>query len=106
MENKLREFGNYLLTIYDKSNEEYYYNIKGSLIDVPDYLIPQVLKSLREEKEDENKSVVEIDENNVEQNINKKSQLSEWAYVYGLNLNDQEVKEKLNEYLNDLLLYK
>ena len=51
IKNQLIELGNYLITVCDKSNEEYYYNIKGSLIDVPDFLIPQVIRSFREEKE-------------------------------------------------------
>ena len=40
MENKLREFGNYLLSVYDKSNEEALLNINGTLINLPDFLIP------------------------------------------------------------------
>jgi len=93
IKNKLIELGNYLISICDKSNEEYYYNIKGSLIDLPDFLIPQVLNSLREENENEN-----IDD--------KKSQLNEWAFVYGVDLSDLEIKNKLLEYLNELLEYK
>ena len=89
IKNKLIELGNYLLENYDKSNEEFYYNIKG-LIDLPEFLIPQVLNLLREENEDEN-----ID--------GKKSQLGEWIYVYGVDLIDEEVKNKLLEYLNELL---
>ena len=100
---KIREFGNYLLTVYDKSNEEYYYNIKGSLIDVPDFLIPQVLRSLRPEDENENKSVVELDENNVEKIVHKKSQLYEFAFIFGIDYSNTEVKNKVLEYLNELL---
>ena len=103
MENKLRELGNYLLTVYDKSNEEYYYNIKGSLIDVPEFLIPQVLRSLRLEDENENKSVVELDENNVEKIVHKKSQLNEIAFIFGIDYSNTEVKNKVLEYLNELL---
>lgn len=91
--NKLVELGNYLISVCDKSNEEYYYNIKGSLIDLPEFLIPQVLNSIREENENEN-----ID--------GKKSQLNEWAFVYGLDLSNEEVKNKTLEYLNELLSYK
>ena len=39
IKNKLIELGNYLLENYDKSNEEFYFNIKGSLIDVPEFLV-------------------------------------------------------------------
>lgn len=90
MINKVREFGNYLLTIYDQSNEEFYYNIKGSLIDVPEFLIPQVLRSFRQEDDTENTD-------------DTKSQLYEWGFVYGLDLNNDEIKTKLLEYLNDFL---
>ena len=98
---KLREFDNYLISVCDKSNEEYYYNIKGSLIDVPEYLLKQVLNSLREENEAENKIVIE---NEVE--VIKKSQLKEFEYIYGLDLSNEEVKNKVLEYLNILLEYK
>ena len=91
--NKLKELGNYLISVCDKSNEEYYYNIKGSLIDLPEFLIPQVLNVLRPEDENEN-----VD--------GKKSQLGEWSYVYSVDLSNLEVKNKLNEYLNELLEYK
>ena len=93
IKNKLIELGNYLISVCDKSNEEYYYNIKGSLIDLPEFLIPQVLNSLREENESEN----------VEGN---KSLLNEWAFVYGVDLSNEEVKNKLLEYLNELLEFK
>ncbi len=96
--NKLKYLGKYLLSVCDKSNEEYYYNIKGSLIELPEFLIPQVLNSLRPEDETENQTVIE---NEIE--VVKKSQLNEWAYIYGLDLSNQEVKNTLNVYLNELL---
>ena len=71
IKNKLIELGNYLIENCDKSNEEYYYNIKG-LIDLPEFLCPQVLNSLREENDNENVNITELDENNVEINIVKK----------------------------------
>ena len=93
IKNKLVELGNYLILHCDKSKDEYYYNIKGSLIDLPDFLIPQVLNTLREENENEN----------VE---DRKSQLNEWAFVYGLDLSNVEIKNKTLEYLNELLEFK
>ena len=98
---KLREFGNYLLSVCDKSNEEYYYNINGTLINLPEFLLKQVINSFREENEAENQIVVE---NEVE--VVKKSQLKEWEYIYGLDLSNEEVKNKVLEYLNELLEYK
>ena len=98
---KLIEFGNYLISVCDKSNEKYYYNIKGSLIDVPEFLLKQVLNSFREENEAENQIVIE---NEVE--VIKKSQLKEWEYVYGVDLSNEEIKNKVLEYLNDLLQIK
>jgi hypothetical protein len=101
IKNKLIELGNYLIENCDKSNEEYYYNIKGSLIDLPEFLIPQVLNLLREENENENQTVIE---NEIE--VVKKSQLFEWSYIYGIDLSNIEIKNKLNEYLNQLLEFK
>jgi hypothetical protein len=98
IKNKLIELGNYLIIHCDKSKEEYYYNIKGSLIDLPDFLIPQVLNSLRVENETENQTIIE---NEVE--VVKRSQLNEWGSVYGVDLSNEEVKNKLLEYLNELL---
>jgi len=76
------------------------------LIDLPEFLIPQVLNILRPENENENVNITKLDENNVEINIVKKSQLNEWAFVYGLDLSDEEVKNNVLEYLNELLSYK
>ena len=95
IKNKLIELGNYLIENCDKSNEEYYYNIKGSLIDLPEFLIPQVLNSLRPEDDNENQIITE---NGVE--VIKRSILYEWSYVYGVDLANIEVKNKLLEYLN------
>ena len=95
IKNKLVELGNYLISVCDKSKDEYYYNIKGSLIDLPEFLIPQVLNSIREENENENENIDD-----------KKSQLNEWAFVYGLDLSNEEVKNKTLEYLNELLEFK
>jgi hypothetical protein len=97
----LKELGNYLISVCDKNKQEYYYNIKGSLIDLPEYIIPQVLSTLRPENENENQIVIE---NGVE--VVKKSQLNEWAFIYGLDLSNEEVKNNLNNYLNELLMYK
>jgi len=63
------------------------------LIDLPEFLIPQVLNTLREENESEN----------VE---DKKSQLFEWSYIYGIDISNEEVKNKLNKYLIELLEFK
>ena len=93
IKNKLIELGNYLISVCDKSNKEYYYNISGSLINLPEFLIPQVLNTLREDNENEIEVV-------------SKSQLNEWALVYGIDLSNIEVKNKLNEYLNELLEFK
>ena len=101
IKNKLIELGNYLIENCDKTNEEYYYNIKGSLIDLPEFLIPQVLNVLREENDNENQIVIE---NEVE--VIKKSQLYEWAFIYGVDLSNEEVKNKVLEYLIELLEYK
>jgi hypothetical protein len=103
---KLREFGNYLVSVYDQSNQDALLNINGTLINLPEFLIPQVIKSFREEKEEENQSVIELDENKNEIIVKKHSQLNELASVYGLDYSNIEVKNKVLEYLNQLLVYK
>ncbi len=106
MENLVRGFGNYLLSVYDQSNQEALININGTLINLPEFLIPQVIKSFREEKEEENQSVIELDENKNEVIVHKKSQLSELATVYGLDISNLEIKNKVLDYLNQLLIIK
>ena len=99
--NKLKNLGKYLTSVCNNTNQEYYYNIKGSLIDLPEFLIPQVLNSLRPENENENQIIIE---NEVE--VVNRSQLNEWAFVYGVDLSIEEVKNTLLIYLNELLEFK
>ena len=83
----------FLISIYDKSNDEALLNINGILVNSPDFIKAQFVRSLRVEDENEN-----VD--------NKRSQLKEFEYIFGLDLNNVEVKNKLLEYLNDLILLK
>ena len=99
--NKLKDLGKYLLSVCDNTNQEFIYNIKGSFIELPEFLIPQVLNSLRPEDETEN-----VDEDTTLGIPKRRSQLNEWAFVYAVDLSNQEVKNTLNIYLNELLGFK
>ncbi len=86
-------------------NKEKEYLIKAILFnDDINYLL-YLLKLFRPEDENENQSIIELDENNVEKTVIKYSQVNELINTFGL-INNEEVKNKILEYLNDLLLYK
>ena len=91
--NKVNEFRDYCLSIYDTSNEEALININGLLVNSPDFIKAQFVRSLRAEDENEN-----VD--------GKISQLKEFEHIFGLDLNNVEVKNKVLEYLNQLLEFK
>lgn len=96
MENKVIEFGNYLLSINIDETKKMY--IEGSIINHPDKLL--LIKLFREEDESENKIVIE---NDVE--VNKYSQVNQFINDLGL-INNEDTKNKILEYLNSLLEYK
>ncbi len=96
--NKVNEFSNYLLTVYDKSNNDALININGVLVNSPDFNKKQFISSLRVENENENQTIIE---NEIE--IIKRSQLKEFEFIFGLDLSNEEVKNKVLEYLNNLL---
>ena len=96
--NKLKELGNYMYTVNEDKEKEYL--IKAILFnDDLNYLV-FLIKMFRPEDENENQIVVE---NEIE--VIKRSQVNEFINTFGL-LNNQEVKIKLNEYLNQLLEFK
>ena len=47
IKNKLIELGNYLISVCDKSKEQYYYNIKGKLIDLPEFFNSSSIKFIK-----------------------------------------------------------
>ena len=96
MENKVIEFGNYLLSINIDETKKMY--IEGSIINHPDKLL--LIKLFREEDESENKIDIE---NDVE--VNKYSQVNQFINDLGL-INNEDTKNKVLEYLNILLEYK
>ena len=96
MENKVLEFGNYLLSINNDETKKIL--IEGSIINHPNKL--SLINMFRAEDENENKKVVE---NDIE--VKYYSQVNEFIDVFGLE-NNEEVKNKVLEYLNDLLQYK
>ena len=103
MESLLNEFTNYLLS--NNSTEEGNRRIKGLLIDSPYFCKVNFIRCLRVEDESENKSVIEKDASENEIISHKYSQVNELVNVLGLNNND-DVKNKLKEYLDQFLEYK
>jgi hypothetical protein len=100
---KFRELGDYMYLVNENKEKEYL--IKAILFnDDINYLL-YLLKLFRPEDENENQSIIELDENNVEKTVIKYSQVNELINTFGL-INNEEVKNKILEYLNDLLLYK
>ena len=60
----------------------------------------------REENDNENNETREIElPDGTKKTINKCSQIMEWIYCFKLN-NNEDVKNKLKDYLNQLLTYK
>ena len=101
---KVKEFGNYCLSVSD--NEEKKNITSGVLLN--DNIVSNLLfvKLLRVQDENEDKSVIELDENKNEKIVHKFSQVNEFINIFGLKKDDEEVKNKLNEYLNVFLTYK
>lgn len=104
IELKVKEFGNYLLNICD--NEDKKQLIKVLLLNQNFDHILLFVKLLRVQDETEDKSVVELDENKNEKIVHRYSQVNEWINIFSLKKDDEEVKNKLNEYLNVFLTYK
>ena len=102
--NKINEFSNYLLN--NSLTEEGKENINGAIINAPNFVKINSIKFYRPEDENENKSVIESDENKNEKIVHRYSQVNEWINIFGLKKDDEEVKNKLNEYLNVFLTYK
>ena len=103
MESLLNEFTNYLLS--NNSTEEGNRRIRGLLIDSPDFCKVNFVRYLRAEDESENKSVIDKDISGNEVILHKYSQVNEFVNVFGLNDND-DVKNKLKEYLDQFIEYK
>ena len=96
MEDKIVEFGNYLLTLnIDKEKELYIY---GSVINHPNKNI--FIYLLRPELEEENR--IEIVD---EKEVIYYSQINDWINIFGLQVNEEQ-RIVLKEYLNIFLLYK
>ncbi len=100
---KIKEFGNYLLTI---NNDEFKKVFIDNILNIENekqiYLFLRVLKP--ENDEDNNTKVIkDKDDNDI--TITSKSQLNIWIDCYGL-IDNEETKNKLKDYLNQLLVYK
>ena len=104
IELKVKDFGNYLLNICD--NEDKKQLIKVLLLNQNFDHILLFVKLLRVQNDEEDKSVVELDENKNEKIVRIYSQVNEWINIFSLKKDDEEVKNKLNEYLNVFLTYK
>ena len=92
--NKINEFSNYLFN--NSLNEEGKENINGAIINAPNNIKINSVKFYRPEDENENKSVIELDENKNEKIVHRYSQVNEWINIFSLKKDDEEVKNKLN----------
>jgi hypothetical protein len=101
MENKVLEFGNYLLSINNDNDKKIH--IEGSIINHPNKNL--LINMFRPEDELENKTVLEKDKDGNDIEVNRYSQLREWVVIFGLNDN-QEIRNELNNYLNYFLSVK
>ena len=104
IELKVKDFGNYLLNICD--NEDKKQLIKVLLLNQNFDHFLLFVKLLRVQNDEEDKSVIELDENKNEKIIHKYSQVNEFINIFSLKKDDEEVKNKLNEYLNVFLTHK
>ena len=104
IELKVKDFGNYLLNFCDNVDKKEL--IKVLLLNQNFDHILLFVKLLRVQNDEEDKSVVELDENKNEKIVHIYSQVNEWINVFSLKKDDEDVKNKLNEYLNVFLTYK
>ena len=102
--NKINEFSNFLLN--NNVIEEQKLFINGFFIDSPYFTRVNFIRKLRVQDNTEDKSVVELNDKKEEVIIHKKSQLNILIELFGLKKDDEDVKNKLNEYLNVFLTYK
>jgi hypothetical protein len=102
--NKINEFSNFLLN--NNVIEEQKLFINGFFIDSPYFTRVNFIRTLRVQDNTEDKSVVELNDKKEEVIIHKKSQLNILIELFGLKKDDEDVKNKLNEYLNVFLTYK
>ena len=102
--NIINQFSNFLLE--NNIIEEKKHYIYGFFIDSPYFTRVNFIKSLREENDLDNKTVVELNDKNEEITVIKYSQVNELIDLFGLKKEDEEVKNKVLEYLNILLEYK
>ena len=102
--NKINEFSNFLLN--NNVIEEQKLFINGFFIDSPYFTRVNFIRTLRLEDENENKSVIELDISNNEIIKKKYSQINELINLFGLKKDDEDIKNKLNEFLNEFLIFK
>ncbi len=101
--NLVNEFGNYLLTIQNE-NKEREFLIYGSVINHPNK--QNLINLFRVKNENENNETKTITlQDGTEKTIQCCCQVNEWIYVFNLK-NNEETKNKLKDYLNQLLTYK
>ena len=101
MESLFNEFVDYLQS--NSISDEGKRNIKGILIESPDFIKVNFVRFLRPDNETENKSIVEKDISGNEVIIHRYSQINELLKSFGLPNDNNDVKIKLNEYLNQFL---
>lgn len=101
MENTYLNFANYLKSV--NIDNEKMIHINGCIINNPYKL--NFVKLLRPENETENRTEIIKDQDGNDKTVQRYSQVNEFIVNFGLR-NDEEVKNKIKEYLNELLKYK
>lgn len=94
---KVQELGNYCLSVCNNEDKKYIINSVLLNNNKPHNLM--FVKLLRAEDDSENKSLVQKDISGNEIIIHKFSQINEFINIFGL-LNNDEVRNKLKEYLD------
>jgi hypothetical protein len=94
---KVQELGNYCLSVSNNEDKKYIINSVLLNNNKPHNLM--FVKLLRVENDSENKSLVQKDISGNEIIVHKFSQINEFINIFGL-LNNEEVRNKLKEYLD------
>jgi len=98
--NKINDFSSFLLQ--NNVKEEQKIHINGLFINSPNFAKINFIRFIRPQDETEDKIVQEKDENDVLKDVKKYSQINDFINLFGLK-DTKDVRNKLNEFLNELL---